>query len=538
MTSVVFEASGDARPAVASVLAEAEVELQPPAPLDRTRFDTLDGRLFAAGLRAELRTTDAGAQELVVLAPTGAPAHLPLPGVLDPSRPLPVGQLPAGPLRTRLQDVAAGRAVVPQVRCVTQRSSGIAVDAHGAPTVTVHVDEAVSLLARPTAPPPTATGLPLLAVEVVTLPGRDTVAEELRVAVAGALGRDGRPATAHDGDVLELVAARVGVDLAGWQGAVVPRLERRGDAIDGVRSVLRSFADELDRTWEPTADHLDDEALHAFRIAVRQSRSLLAQSRRILAKDVRRAQQDAFRWLGIITSPARDLDVYVAGWDRLVHPLSHADAQALEPVLAHLAGQRAIAHGEVAQALRSRTAREMRAGWRAWLDLPDHEVAGGRDAGRRLGAVMAERILDAHHRLLDDGRRIDAASPATQLHALRKDGKRLRYLLEGFGDLGGRKRAKRVTGQLKDLQDNLGAHQDAEVQADRLRRTLEELDEGVEGHAGPGLDADTREAGERLVRILGDRQAVERARFAEVFTAYDRRKIRARVTELTDRMAR
>jgi CHAD domain-containing protein len=538
MTSVVFEAGGDARPTVASVLTGAQVELQPTAALDRTRFDTLDGRLFAAGLRAELRTTDGRAQELVVVARTGAPAHLPLPGVLDPSRPLPIDRLPPGPLRTRLRQVAGDRAVVPQVRCVTQRSSGIAVDERGAPTVTVHVDEAVSLLARPTDPVPPAQGLPLLAVEVAALPGHDTVAAQLREALRDALGPAGRKATAHDGDVLELVAVRAGVDRVGWRGTVVPRLRRKDDAIDGVRAVLRSFADELERTWDPCADHLDDEALHAFRIAVRQTRSLLAQSRRVLPKDVRRTQSEAFRWLGTVTSPARDLDVYVAGWDELVAPLSRTNAQALEPVLAHLAGQRAIAHGEVARALRSRTARELREEWRAWVDLPDIEVVGGRDAVRRLGAVMAERILDAHHRLLADGRLIDDASPAEQLHELRKDAKRLRYLLEGFGHLGGRKRAKQVIGQLKAVQDNLGAHQDAEFQAARLRRSLEELADDPEGHAGPGIDGDTRAAGDRLVRLLGERQEAERSRFPEVFAGYDRRKARARLTELTDRMAR
>ena len=538
MTSVVFEAGGDARPTMASVLSGAQVELQPAAPLDRTRFDTLDGRLYAAGLRAELRTTDGHAQELVVVARTGAPAHLPLSGVLDPSRPLPLDRLPPGPLRSRLRLVAGDRAVVPQVRCVTQRSSGIAVDEHGAPTVTVHVDEAVSLLARPSDPVPPVSGLPLLAVEVAALPGRDMVAADLRDALRHALGSAGRPATAHDGDVLELVAVRAGVDRIGWRGAEMPRLRRREDAIDGIRAVLRGFADELERTWDATADHVDDEALHAFRIAVRQTRSLLAQSRRILPKDVRKTHTDAFRWLGTVTSPARDLDVYVAGWDQLVAPLSRANAQALEPVLAHLAGQRAIAHGEVARALRSRTARELRDEWRTWLDLPDIEVVGGRDAVRRLGAVTAERILDAHHRLLADGRLIDDDTPAEQLHQLRKDAKRLRYLLEGFGHLGGRKQAKRVIGQLKALQDNLGAHQDAEVQATRLRRALEELDEGPEGHDAPGLDPDTRAAGQRLVRILVDRQDAERARFPDVFGDYDRRKARTRLTELTDRMAR
>lgn len=538
MSSVVFEAGGEARPVVASVLADADVELQSPTALDRTRYDTLDGRLFAAGFRVELRTTGGQTQELVVTPRAGAVAHLPLPGVLDPSRPLPVDRLPPGPLRRRLQHLVQDRAVIPQVRCLTQRRSGIAVDEQGAPTVSVHVDEAVSLLARPRTPVPAVGALPLLAIEVARLPGRGEVADGLCTALADALPVTGRPAVPVDGDVLELVAVRAGVDRRGWQGAMTPALQRREDALDGVRTVLRSFAEELDRTWEATADHLDDEALHAYRIAIRRTRSLLAEGRRVLPKQVRRTHRDGFRRLGTATSEARDLDVYVAGWSALVEPLDRSEQQALEPVLVHLAGQRVMAHRAVAQALRSRGARVFFADWRAWLDLPDEQVRGGRDADRRLGSVMAERVLTAHHRLVTDGRRIDARSPAAQLHELRKDGKRLRYLLEGFGELGGRKRAARVISQLKDLQDELGGHQDAVVQAGRLRRTLAAMAEAAADRDGPGLDTETRAAGEHLVRLLAERQAAERERFAAVFAAYDRPKAHARVHELTHRMAR
>jgi CHAD domain-containing protein len=534
MASVVFEAGSEARPTVWSVLVRAGVELQSPTVLDRTRYDTLDGRLFAVGVRAELRTTDRGIQELVVAPHDGAAAHLPLAGQLDPTRPLPVDQLPPGALRRQLQHLAHGRAIVPQVRCRTQRRSGIAVDGQGAPTVIVHVDEAVALLGGPGAPTTTARSLPPLAIEVVGIPGRADAAGHLCTTLAAALQHGGRPAVPLEGDALELVAVRAGVDLAGWRGPSIPRLHRRDDALDGTRAVLRSFAEELDRTWEPAADHLDDEALHAYRIAIRQTRSLLAESRHILPKPVRRTYRDVFGRLGTVTSHARDLDVQVAGWTALIAPLGPSDRQALEPVLVHLAGQRATAHDAVAQALRSRTARASWEEWRDWLDGRHADVHGGRDATRRLGAVMAERVLAAHHRLVADGRRIDAHSPAAELHELRKDGKRLRYLLEGFGQLGGRKRAAHVIRPLKDLQDDLGAHQDAEVQAGRLRRALDEL----AGPDGPGLEADTRAAGTRLLRLLGARQAAERERFAAVFAAYDRRKVHARLCALTDRMAR
>src|SRR6056297_2710050 len=127
MASVVFEAGGDARSTMSSALAAEGVALQPATTLDRTRLDTLDGRLFAAGVRAELRTTDGCTQELVVTSRDGSATHLPLPTGIDPTRPLKVDGLPPGALRARLEQLVGARSLAPQVRSRTRRRSGIAV---------------------------------------------------------------------------------------------------------------------------------------------------------------------------------------------------------------------------------------------------------------------------------------------------------------------------------------------------------------------------------------------------------------------------
>ena len=547
MTSVVFDGGdGPSAPAV-EVLAAAGIVLGPPEPLHRTRFDTFDGRLQAAGLRLEARTGGAKGttgHALLVTGTDGPPARLFLSAPLDTSRsrPLSLASLPAGPLRSRLQRTADDRAVLAQFALHSVRSSGTATDADGIPQATVHLDIDLGIAAVATSGAiadrgegQAAAPLPAWTVEVEELPGRTEAAARLHEALGAVLRTtDGQPPGRMAGDALERAAVAVGLDRDGWRGPERPDLDRDGPALVGVRKVLRSFAAALDATWDGAADHLDDEFLHELRIAVRQTRSLLAEGRRILPKDVRSEQRDAFRWLGTVTSPARDLDVYIAGWPRLTSLLADAEARALEPVLAHLAGQQAVAQAEVALALRSRTARQLRADWRAWLDLPDGEVAGGKDAVRPLGRVIGARIMAAQQQLLTHGRTIDDDSPAGQLHELRKDGKRLRYLLEGFGHLGGRKRSKAMIGHLKALQDNLGAHQDAEVQAKGLRRALHELVE----EEGDGTPDATLAAGERVIAALERRQADERAAFRDRFAAYDRTKDRRTLEDLVERMAR
>lgn len=533
MPRVVLDASPLPAGIVEDILRSTGLRLGDPQRLCRTRYDTFDARLRRAGLQLESRARDADAHALRATGQDGPPAQLYLATALPRDAPLTLAALPRGPLRARLLDATGGRALLPQVTVTSQRSSGT-LDADGIPHAVVHLDTDLEV-------EPGDGGALSATIEVEALPGRAAEAAELREQLTTALAR---AATSDElgapleGDALTLAADRSGVDLRGWRGPVRPDLDRRTPALEGVRAVLRSYADALDANWQGAAAHIDDEFLHDLRIAVRQTRSLLAQSRRVLPKDVRRAQREAFRWLGTVTSPARDLDVYVAGWADLTALLDPVDAAALEPVLAHLAGQRAEAHGDLARALGSAHARQLLATWRSWLALPEDRLTGGAHATDPLGAVMGSRILAAQQQLLERGHSIDADSTATEFHELRKDGKRLRYLLESFGALGGKKRSTATIAQLRQLQDNLGAFQDAEVQAVRLRTALAELADAAHPHNAGGLDPATLQAGERLATVLDQRREEARDAFEARFAAYNRKPARRILTELVDRMSR
>jgi CHAD domain-containing protein len=147
--------------------------------------------------------------------------------------------------------------------------------------------------------------------------------------------------------------------------------------------------------------------------------------------------------------------------------------------------------------------------WRRWL--ADPEVGGSDDV--RLGPVVAERVAKAQQRVLRDGRRITPESPAERLHDLRKDAKKLRYLLECFGSLFPTKDRKAFVSQLKALQDNLGDHQDAEIQLHELRQLAHQLHDEV--------GTDVILAMGRLSDHLERRRQQERQAFADRFAAYD-----------------
>jgi CHAD domain-containing protein len=132
-----------------------------------------------------------------------------------------------------------------------------------------------------------------------------------------------------------------------------------------------------------------------------------------------------------------------------------------------------------------------------------------------VGDVANARIWRAFRRVLKEGRAIDDASPPPQLHELRKDCKKLRYLLELFGSLYPADRLDALIKALKSLLYTLGAYQDLAVQAHHLEAFAEQM------AAAGKAPARTLLALGALVGRLLERRSAERADFAARFAAFD-----------------
>ena len=329
----------------------------------------------------------------------------------------------------------------------------------------------------------------------------------------------------EDGDLLTVVARVTNRPLEGRSSSPTVPLDAAEPALSGYRRVLANLADTIEANRPGTIDDIDEEFLHELRVAVRRSRSVLAESEGVLPDEVRDAQREAFGELGQQTGPARDLDVYVAGWDSYVAPLGLTGDPGLDKVRDEIERRRVAAHHELSTVLESDDCRAMIERWRLWLSDP----AVPADPGQPLGPVVADRIEKAQKKVLRDGRAITPASPGERLHDLRKDAKKLRYLLECFGSLFPADERKAFVSQLKDLQDNLGEHQDAEVHLAQLRDLAHDL------HERAVVDTDALLAMGRLSDQLERRRAEERAAFAKRFAQYDRksnRKALARMLEV------
>jgi len=97
------------------------------------------------------------------------------------------------------------------------------------------------------------------------------------------------------------------------------------------------------------------------------------------------------------------------------------------------------------------------------------------NSARPIKSLADERIWKAYRKIIKRGKAIQPDTPVEALHDLRKQGKKLRYLLEFFQNLYSPKEMPKLIKTLKALQENLGDVQDFEVQADYLRAIAEEL---------------------------------------------------------------
>jgi CHAD domain-containing protein len=239
---------------------------------------------------------------------------------------------------------------------------------------------------------------------------------------------------------------------------------------------------------------------------------------------------ERFAWLASLTGPARDLDVYLIEWNGYTDPLGTDVVADLEPVRVVLERRRDAAHATLREALQSPEAAAWMSTWQTWLRESSHGDVPGVHADRALGRVVAKRIAGAQDKLIERGRRIRPDTPAVQIHDLRKDAKKLRYLLECFGSLLSNGARKEFVRRLKVLQDNLGEHQDAEVHIAEVRAIATELHR-------LGTSSATMLAIGQLNERLEQRRAAAHDEFAVRFAGYDTKATRRTLSTALDALA-
>ncbi|CAH1200445.1 Adenylate cyclase [Candidatus Nitrotoga sp. BS] len=209
---------------------------------------------------------------------------------------------------------------------------------------------------------------------------------------------------------------------------------------------------------------LDTEFLHDFRVAVRRGRSALGQIKGVLPHKIWDKFNRKFEWLGEITGPTRDLDVYLLKLGAYKNSLPLPVRDDLDPLYYFLGKHRTIEHKKLVVRLKSARYRNTIVSMLAYLKAPLSARTTLPAARSPTFDVANQRIWRMARRVIKAGEAINTSSPPEDLHELRKSCKKLRYLMEFFQSLYPSDDIEQLIKALKLLQNQLGKYQDIHVQ--------------------------------------------------------------------------
>jgi CHAD domain-containing protein len=238
-----------------------------------------------------------------------------------------------------------------------------------------------------------------------------------------------------------------------------------------LKRILGALLDTVVALAPGTRQNLDAEFLHDFRVAVRRARSLLRPFRDALPPPARERLKEGLRALADATGAARDLDVFALAIDGYLCELGGLRKE-LAPVLEHLEKERARAHQRLRRELESPRHAELIGAWRELVDAPPPETA---QAAEPIVKTASARIWKRYKRMRKKGAALLDAPTERELHPLRIQGKKLRYVLELFPGVFPAQEIEEAIELLKSLQSNLGEINDLKVHEELIESTSLEL---------------------------------------------------------------
>ncbi|HEY3924442.1 MAG TPA: CHAD domain-containing protein [Acidothermaceae bacterium] len=512
---------------------------EPAFTVRRTWLDTFDWRLHRAGFvlqrversraPAGLRLSLATGDDVLTVA---APAEVQTPRVEYPLDTV----VPAGPMRGLLEPVVEMRALQP---VATQRFVVRSYRVLNDDEKTV----ARVVIEHPTSWPGKTSGVPGKTstgsrVSIVASRGYSEEAAATARVIAKVPGL-----TPSHQSVLAQALSSTGRSAGDYSSKLDIALSRGMPTEYAVHRIMRALLDAAQRNLPGVVAGADTEFLHDLRVAVRRARSTLKVTGDALPTAQVDAANVALKWLGDLTTPTRDLDVYLLGLDELAAEVTAPgwSASQLGPFRDFLVTAQASEQSVLVRSLRSVRAKRAFAAWvavSAGGDASAEESASATElpatAASNVESVANSAVTRAFKRVIKAGKAITAESPPSDLHDLRKRCKELRYSLEIFGSLHNTVAQRALIDDLKKLQDCLGEFQDTEVQQHAIRTFA------VQMLAADSSNAATVEAVMAMGRLadrLGERQLVARGTFAVLFERFAGPQQRAHLAALYERVS-
>ncbi len=466
----------------------------------QTFFDTFDWRLFNRNL---VLLHDQDRYLLYRLCDSETVASLNLPCGTDPVYST---DLPEGHLKEVLQAHLSVRALLPLARARIRRQTVRVLNRNEKTVVIAELERARVAGA-------TRNGQPFNTVSLRPVRGYEKHSRRL---VRSLRDAGAEPRTE---DLFHAAMRATGRNPGDYTSKLNIALEPDLNGAEAARRILGHLFRTIRRNETGIKKDLDTEFLHDFRVGIRRTRSALSQIKSVFPEvPLGRFRKD-FSYLGKLTNRLRDLDVALLKQDAYRSLLPGYLRPRLDPLFEYLRAERTGEHRRLAAALDGERYRSIAADWAAFLKCPPE--SGSPDNAEAPAKKLAQGFIDKRYgRVIELGAAIDGSTPDDELHRLRIECKKLRYLLEFFASLFPAGEVRLIVEHLKNLQDNLGDFNDLSVQQDDLKSYLEAL-------SPARTHPETFAAIGGLIGCLYREQQTVRAAFSKTFAEFNRAEVAA-----------
>jgi CHAD domain-containing protein len=259
------------------------------------------------------------------------------------------------------------------------------------------------------------------------------------------------------------------------QPASLPNLGHRDDFAAALRKICVTCLRDLMVNEVAITGPDPVEGVHKTRIAVRRLRSAMSLFSPVLKKQQTEEVVRELKWLSDVLGRVRDLDVIVeksGGWADL-------GLRAVPLLSERLTADRLKARDQLGEALKSRRWRSFLFSFVRWLEIGGWKRGPTKFAQMPIEQLAQKLLAKRLDKLLQDTRGLANLS-TEDLHEIRKDAKRLRYMAEFFLSLIDHQRHEgygRLLEGLEDIQKALGHLQDQVTLANLLRSQIQDDDD-------------------------------------------------------------
>jgi CHAD domain-containing protein len=282
---------------------------------------------------------------------------------------------------------------------------------------------------------------------------------------------------------------------------------------DALTIIMLSLFKSMMMNENGVLDDIDSEFLHDFRVAVRKTRTVLIEVKDVFPDEEVKSFAKDLDWLGEITGPVRDADVFLLKFSAYSKVLPVEARPLLEPLRAFMQERKSQENKRMFASLRSKRYQKFRHDWHAFLLMVDPNDTA------RLSSLPAKQVIDKHcwdlyRSVIKKGKRIKHSSADEKLHKLRISCKKLNYLLTFFMTFYSKNKLKPVAKSLKKLQNYLGEFHDYSVQITFLTALQEDM--AISTH----LSSDTQHAMDLLKDSLKASQQSLRKAFDRHYKSF------------------